>query len=102
MSENKKRLLIVSSRSRNKIAISGSVLSNVIKLEYDYETSTLSDLVTSGLIQAKQSVGQIKALHIGSNIIRDAKFFIKLNSHNFLLIFLFLPSLNKKTSCKTS
>jgi hypothetical protein len=50
MSEYKKiyRLLIVSSRSRNKIAISGSVLSNVIKLEYDYETSTLSDLVILG------------------------------------------------------
>ena len=48
MSEYKKinRLLIVSSRSRNKVAISGSILSNVIKLEYDYETSTLSDLVT--------------------------------------------------------
>jgi hypothetical protein len=50
MSEYKKiyRLLIVSSRSRNKIAISGSVLNNVIKLEYDYETSTLSDLVILG------------------------------------------------------
>ena len=40
-----RRLLIVSSRSRNKIPISASQLSNVIKLEYDYETSTLNDLV---------------------------------------------------------
>ena len=40
-----RRLLIVSSRSRNKIPISASLLSNVIKLEYDYETSTLNDLV---------------------------------------------------------
>jgi hypothetical protein len=41
-----RRLLIVSSRSRSKLAIAASVLDSVIRLEYDYETSTLSDLVS--------------------------------------------------------
>lgn len=39
------RLLIVSSRSRSKLAISAALQKNVFKLEYDYETFTLTDLV---------------------------------------------------------
>lgn len=44
---NVNRLLIVSSRTRNKLAIKGSILPNVIKVEYEYETSTVGDLVST-------------------------------------------------------
>ena len=40
-----RRLLIVSSRSRNKVAITASLLTSTIRLEYDYETANLADLV---------------------------------------------------------
>jgi hypothetical protein len=38
------RLIVVSSRARNKLAIYASVLSNVIVMEYSYETHTLQDI----------------------------------------------------------
>ena len=38
------RLIIVSSRARNKLAIYASVLPNVIVMEYTYETNTLQDI----------------------------------------------------------
>ena len=44
MSKTYFRLIIVSSRARNKLAIYASVLPNVIVMEYTYETNTLQDI----------------------------------------------------------
>ena len=38
------RLIVVSSRARNKMAIYASVLPNVIAMEYSYETNTIQDI----------------------------------------------------------
>ena len=40
------RLLLVSSRARNKLAVYASVLPEVIAMEYSYETFTLDDILT--------------------------------------------------------
>ena len=39
------RLLVVSSRARNKVAIFNSVLPNLVLVDYNYETTTLDELV---------------------------------------------------------
>jgi hypothetical protein len=39
------RLLVVSSRARNKVPIYSSVLPNIHLMEYGYETTTLEDLI---------------------------------------------------------
>ena len=40
-----KRLVLVSSRARNKLAVYASVLPNVIAMEFSYETFTLDDIL---------------------------------------------------------
>ena len=48
------RIIVVSSRARNKLAIYASVLPNVIVMEYSYETHTLhniAELIKSVLIK---------------------------------------------------
>lgn len=67
------RLLIVSSRSRSKLAISASVLKNVIRLEYDYETSTLSDLVKTFFILTSLSIGDVSKSFENFNVTRYDK-----------------------------
>ena len=39
------RLLVVSSRARNKVAIFNSVLPNLILVDYNYETTSLEELL---------------------------------------------------------
>ena len=39
------RLLVVSSRARNKVAIFNSVLPNLVLVDYNYETTTLEELL---------------------------------------------------------
>ena len=39
------RLLVVSSRARNKVAIFNSVLPNLILVDYNYESTTLDELL---------------------------------------------------------
>lgn len=39
------RLLVVSSRARNKVAIFNSVLPNLVLIDYNYETTTLDELL---------------------------------------------------------
>ena len=39
------RLLVVSSRARNKVVISNSVLPNLILVDYNYESTTLDELL---------------------------------------------------------
>ena len=43
------RLIVVSSRARNKLAIYASVLPHVIAMEYSFESNTLQDI--AGLIR---------------------------------------------------
>ena len=70
-----RRLLIVSSRSRNKIPISASLLSNVIKLEYDYETSTLNDLVSLEHTKRKLFV-KSETWNIIKNVIQSLEYYL--------------------------
>ena len=44
MTEESFRLVVVSSRARNKLAIYASVLPHVVVMEYSYESSTLHDI----------------------------------------------------------
>ena len=39
------RLLVVSSRARNKVAIFNSVLPHLVLVDYNYETTTLDELL---------------------------------------------------------
>lgn len=39
------RLLVVSSRARNKVAIFNSVLANLVLVDYNYETTSLEELL---------------------------------------------------------
>ena len=40
------RLLVVSSRARNKVAIFNSVLPNLVLVDYNYEMTTLDELLS--------------------------------------------------------
>ena len=50
------RLLVVSSRARNKVAIFNSVLPNLVLVDYNYETTTLEEL----LEKMVKSLGRVK------------------------------------------
>ena len=48
-----KRLVLVSSRARNKLAVYASVLPNVIAMEYSYETFGLDDILDQVAMKLK-------------------------------------------------
>ena len=50
-----KRLVLVSSRARNKLAVYASVLPNVIAMEFSYESFSLEDILQQVEIKLKVS-----------------------------------------------